>query len=141
MLCADTSFLFALYCRDVHTAKAVAQMEQSGSPLLLSPFNEFELANALRLAEFRRLLPAGEAAHRIEAVEEDQAAGRWRLTEVPLSEILAEAGRLSAAHTPGGGHRAYDILHVAHARLARARQFLTFDAKQRALAKAAGLRV
>jgi len=140
MPCADTSFLFSLYHRDTHTDEANERLEAAARPLLLSPLNEFELANAFRLAEFRGLLPAGETDRRLEALAEDHAAGRWRYSDIPLKDILAEAARFSAAHTPTGGHRAFDILHVAHARLVGARMFLSFDANQLRLAKAVGLR-
>ena len=140
MLCADTSFLFSLYRNDAHTSEANARLAKAAQPLLLSPLNEYELVHALRFAEFRGLLPQGEAARRLDAVAEDQAAGRWRHSEVPLSDIVAEAARLSVVHTVAGGHRAFDILHVAHARLARPKLFLSFDSNQLWLAKAAGLR-
>jgi len=140
MFCADTSFLFSLYGHDAHTGEALALLEKSGQPLLLSALNEFELGNALRFAEWRGLLPAGSAEQRLEALAEDHAAGRWRLGEIILSDIVAEAARLSAIHTVLGGHRSFDILHVAHARLAGPKRFLSFDANQLRLAKAVGLR-
>lgn len=140
MLCADTSFLFSLYGHDAHTGEPLALLAKSGQPLLLSLLNEFELGNALRFAEWRGLLPVGSAAQHLEALAEDHAAGRWRMSEIPLAEIVAEAGRLSATHTVAGGHRSFDILHVAHARLAAPKRFLSFDANQLRLAKAIGLR-
>ncbi len=140
MLCADTSFLFSLYGHDSHTGKARALLAKTGQPLLLSLLNEFELANALRFAEWRGLLPAGSAAQRLEALDEDQAAGLWQRSDIALNVIVAEADRLSASHTAAGGHRSFDILHIAHARLAAPKLFLSFDANQLRLAKAAGLR-
>ena len=140
MLCADTSFLFSLYRRDGHTEAAHARLAKSAQPLLLSALNEYELGNALRFAEFRGLLPAGEALRRLEAFHEDHTAGRWRHSDIALKEIVAEASRLSVAHTVAGGHRSFDILHVAHARLAAPKQFLSFDANQLRIAKASGLR-
>ena len=140
MPCADTSFLFSLYHRDAHTARALARLAEAGQPLLLSALNEFELGNAFRLAEFRGLLPAGETERRLTGLAEDYAAGHWRYSDVPLKEILAEGVHLSAAHTAKSGHRGFDILHVAHARLAKPKVFLSFDANQLRLAKAAGLR-
>lgn len=140
MFCADTSFFFSLYGHDTHTAGALALLEKSGQPLLLSPLNEYELGNALRFAEWRGLLPPGDAALRLKALADDQAAGRCRLSEVPLQEIVSEAGRLSLMHTVAGGHRAFDILHVAHARLVAPKRFVSFDANQLRLAKAVGLR-
>jgi predicted nucleic acid-binding protein len=140
MPCADTSFLFSLYHRDAHTGESIARLGRAAQPLALSALNEYELFNAFRLAEFRGLLPTGEAARRLDAFREDQAAGRWHHSDVALKDILAEAARLSLAHTASGGHRAFDILHVAHASLAKPKLFLSFDAKQLALAKAVGLR-
>lgn len=140
MFCADTSFLFSLYLRDIHSEAAQARLAEAGQTLVLSTLNEYELGNALRLAEFRGLLPAGNTEQCLEALAKDQPLGRWRPSEIPFHDIIAEAGRLSAMHTATGGHRAFDILHVAHARLAKPKLFLSFDANQLRLAKAAGLR-
>ena len=51
------------------------------------------------------------------------------------------AETLSAKHTGGRGHRIVDILHVATALHLGKAEFLTFDANQRRLAAAEGLRV
>lgn len=42
-------------------------------------------------------------------------------------------------HTLTGGHRGFDILHVASALIVKANRFLTFDENQKKLAKAEGL--
>jgi predicted nucleic acid-binding protein len=141
MLCSDTSFLFSLYRKDAHTAAAVAYLSAAAEPLLLSGLNEYEFGNALRFAEFRGLLTAGEAARRLKAFVEDRQAGRWQYSRIPLEDILAEASEISGRYTVTGGHRALDILHVAHARLAAPKRFLSFDDNQRKLAKTAGLAV
>ena len=52
---------------------------------------------------------------------------------------MIEAKLLSEARTEAGGHRAFDILQVAAAAQLSAALFLTFDANQGALARAAGL--
>lgn len=140
MLGTDTSFLFPLYRRDIHSETAQARLAKLGQPLLLSALNLFELGNALRLAEFRGLLPAGHAGNCLDALAKDQSSGLWRQSEIPIDDIVAEADRLSASHTLTGGHRAFDILHVAHARLAKVKLFLSFDSNQLRLAKKAGLR-
>ena len=46
---------------------------------------------------------------------------------------------VSATHTLKGGHRPFDILHVAHARPVFPKRFLRFDANQLRLAKSVGL--
>ena len=56
-----------------------------------------------------------------------------------LTDVLAEARRLSAAHTLTDGHRGFDILHVAGALVIRATHFLTFDTNQTKLAESEGL--
>ncbi len=141
MLCADTSFLFSLYGHDTHTEEALALLAKTAQPLLLSALNTYELSNALRFAEYCGLFPTGTAAEQLEAFSEDHAAGRWRLSDISLPDIVTEAGRLSASHTLTGGHRSFDILHVSHARLAAPKRFLSFDQNQLRLAKAAGLRL
>lgn len=139
MVCADTSFLFSLYGHDAHTPKALRRLQDLGAVLWLSPLNEFELANALRFAEGRGVLPAPSAEAGLKALAEDRANGIWRTSDIALPDIVAEAFRLSASHTLKGGHRSFDILHVAHARLAQPEAFLSFDANQLRLAKKAGL--
>lgn len=139
VVCADTSFLFSLYGNDVNTPAALAAMARLRFPLSLSAFNGFELENALRFAEFRGTLAAGKAAAYLADYEADRAAGKLVFPACDLAAVLAEACRLSAAHTLTGGHRSFDVLHVAAARVLGAGEFLSFDANQRALAGAEGL--
>jgi predicted nucleic acid-binding protein len=68
-------------------------------------------------------------------------AGYLQLAPCDFSVIVEEARRLSDRHTLAGGHRSFDILHVATARVVKATAFLTFDANQRKLAGAVGLTV
>jgi hypothetical protein len=53
--------------------------------------------------------------------------------------IYAEARRLSARWSATLGTRSLDILQVASAIVLKADSFLTFDSRQKKLAKAAGL--
>lgn len=141
MLAADTSFLFSLYRRDAHTETAHAFLATTSLPLALSALNVYEFGNALRFAESRELLAVGEAARRLQAFEEDRDAGRWHHSGIALEEIVGEAQVISKKHTVKRGHRAFDILHVAHARLLGPEVFLSFDSNQLALARAVGLKV
>jgi predicted nucleic acid-binding protein len=136
---ADTSFLFALYGQDVHTAAARVRAAGFRSPLSLTILQRYELGNAVRFAAFRGAVQMKDAASILTAFESDLKAGFLIMAHCDLDEMLAEAQRLSASHTPEGGHRSFDILHVASARVLKAGEFLTFDANQRRLAKAAGL--
>ena len=139
--CTDTSFLYSLYGNDAHTARAMAWLRANQAVLSLTMLNEYELENALRFAEFRGALRPGGAALFRAQFEADRLAGRLQVRICNLAEVVAEAQRLSATHTVTGGHRGFDILHVAAALHMKADRFLTFDGNQRKLAGAEGLRV
>ena len=141
VISADTSFLFSLYGNDVNTPPAVAWCARHNQVICISAFNRFELINALRFAERRKSLKSGEAARHQQLFSNALVGGRLMEKVCNLAEVLAEASRLSAAHTLTGGHRGFDILHVAAARILGATHFLTFDANQKRLAENAGLKV
>jgi predicted nucleic acid-binding protein len=141
VICADTSFLFSFYGNDAHTPRAVAWMRSQRSALTITSLNEYELGNALRLSEFRKVIEPGEAARFLAEFEADRASGRLHLQVCNLAEVVDEGKRLSATHTIAGGHRGFDVLHVASALVVGARQFLTFDGNQKTLAEAEGLAV
>jgi len=131
----------ALYGYDSHTAKAEACAQKLLQPLSLSVLNEFELENALRLASWRKLFPSAEIDQFQADFDADRNIGRIVIFPCNLADILSRARRLSTAHTLKGGYRPFDILHVAAALECKAGQFLTFDANQRKLAQAEGLKV
>jgi len=140
-VCCDTSFLMALYGNDSHSAKALSCAQKLLQPLSLSIFNEFELENALRHASWRKLFPPAEIDQFEVEFDADLKIGRVVIVPCNLANVLSMARQLSAAHTLTGGHRAFDILHVAAALECKAGEFLTFDANQRKLAQAEGLKV
>jgi predicted nucleic acid-binding protein len=139
MVCCDTSFLFSLYGRDVHTPRALALVARLGEPIAVTSLNEFELRNAVRFAVFRRALPSRAAGEILGAFDADLNAGRLEARPADLESVVVEANRLSQARTEEGGHRAFDILQVVAAAQLSAALFLTFDANQGALARFAGL--
>jgi len=139
VIACDTSFLFALYGNDVHSAKAVEWVMQNPSALHLNSLIEFEFGNALRFSEFRNLLPPGTAIRYWAGFEAAIAQGRLTVVTSNLADVVDEAKRLSATRTLTGGHRGFDILHVASALTMKATHFLTFDGHQKKLAEAEGL--
>ena len=60
---------------------------------------------------------------------------------LPWSEAMSAAERIGGAHTMMLGVRGMDLLNVAAAVATKSRVFLTFDARRRAIAQAAGLKV
>lgn len=141
MICCDTSFLFSVYGNDTNSGRALDYLQNEGAPLAVSVFNGFELANAFRLAEFRGLIEGGNGERFIDQYRQDIAEGR--IVEYPcnLAEVLKRARELSASHTLTGGHRGFDILHVAAALEMGADMFLTFDRNQSLLATAEKLNI
>ena len=141
VICCDTSFLFSLYGRDDHSAAAGDLVSRLQQPITLTSLHEFEFENALRLAVWRKLLDEETASLRITSFHDDLERGLLTPAAENLRAMLAEARRISAARTLTGGYRSFDILLIAAAVNLRADLFLTFDARQRALAEAEGLRV
>lgn len=139
VICADTSFLFSLYGNDSKTSDAVKWSADSSSVIWITSLNHFELINALRFAECRRSIGIGHSDRFAADFMTDLRGGRLVERFCDLAEILSEASRLSLAHTLTGGHRGFDILHVAAARIMEATHFLTLDANQKKLAENEGL--
>lgn len=123
------------------TPRALAWVRERGSAVSIRDLADCELANALRFAEFSKRLRPRQAAIFRAQYEADRDSGRVRVEVCNLASVVNEAKRLSATHTLSGGHRGFDILHVAGALKLRASQFLTFDGNQKNLAEAEGLAV
>ena len=139
VICADTSFLFALYGNDSHSPAATEWIGLSTEPIRISAFNDFELRNAFRFSEFSKRILAGASQIHLALFESAVAMGRLIPSHSNPATILIEAFRLSQAHTLTGGHRGFDILHVAAAKVVGATHFLTFDGNQKKLAAKVGL--
>ncbi|MFO1450350.1 MAG: PIN domain-containing protein [Opitutaceae bacterium] len=137
----DTSFLFSLFGGDAHTAAARAWAMQTKQPIAITALNRYELGNAIRFAAFRKVISQQDALASLAAFEADLKNGVLQSVSPDLAEIIKEATRLSESHTVAGGHRSFDILHVAAARVLKATLFLSFDANQRKLAGTAKLTV
>jgi predicted nucleic acid-binding protein len=116
-------------------------MKSQRKALAITSLNEYELGNALRFAEFRKVISPGEAALYWADFEADRAGGRLQVHVCNLADVMHEAKRLSSKYTLKGGHRGFDILHVASALVLKADRFLTFDSNQKKLAQAEGLMV
>ena len=138
---ADTSFLFSLYGHDANSAQARPMGNALKVPLAFTSLQRHELRNAFRLAVFRKAITLERCEAVLAEVEADTKTGVLLETPVAWAEVYAEAEALSAAHTKSLGTRGFDVLHVAVAIALGVRDFLTFDARQKALAVKAGLKV
>ena len=139
VIACDTSFLFSLYGSDAYSAMAVAWSAKNKRALYLNSLTHFELGNALRFSEFRKVIRPEAAAQYWATFEAAIAQGRLIVATSNLADVVDEAKRISSVRTRVGGHRGFDILHVASALKMGATQFLTFDGNQKMLAESEGL--
>ena len=143
MIYADPSFLFSLYVWDQNTDLASdVYSKDRRRPLVFTPWQRFELRNAVRLAVYRlnraKLEVPFQMGNVFKRVDQDLTAGRLKHVEPDWHEALQLAEQLSAEHTQSTGAASVDVWHIAAAILLRAEVFWTFDAEQLNLAKATG---
>lgn len=141
MICADTSFLLSLAGNDSNSASTVAHAKTLGGPIVITALIRLEFENAVALLRFRGAMPEVEAVTATAALAADEAAGRIIEAMCDWPGAMTEAVRISRARTRQEGHRLLDILHVAAALKMGAKEFLSFDQRQRELATAEGLTV
>lgn len=138
---ADTSFLARIYTPHADSTKALAWMQRATEALPFTPLHRHELRNAVRLRVFRKEITGEQRKEAFRMIEADLADQILVHTTIPWTDAFRQAERLAAAHTERLGVRSFDLLHVGLAITLGATEFLTFDARQAILAKAAGLKV
>jgi predicted nucleic acid-binding protein len=138
---ADTSFLVSLYAQDANSAEARDLVSGLTTPFAFTPLHAHEARNAVRLAVFRKEINAEQCTAVLTAMETDEQTGVLSKLAVSWAEVFDQAEAMSAMHTAALGTRAMDVLHVAAATVLAAKEFLTFDDRQKALAVQAGLKV
>jgi hypothetical protein len=137
----DTGILVKLYCAEVNTPEAVKLVELFSPPIAFTHWHEIELKNALRLKLFRKEMTAGELEKGLDNLYSDLASGLLQKASSDFTAVFRTANTLSENHSTSLGCRTLDILHVAAAVVIGAKTFVTFDARQAALATKAGLKV
>jgi predicted nucleic acid-binding protein len=137
----DTSFLVPLYVSEERSRHAENICANLAEPLRFTPFHRLELRSALRGRVFRGSLDNPNLQAALRRNEDHLLDGFLEHTPLVWPELLREAERIGAAHLAETGARSGDLLHVASAVILGAREFLTFDERQAALAKRAGLKV
>jgi predicted nucleic acid-binding protein len=136
---ADSSVLVALYIWDSHSL-AAKEMVKSDLRVCFTPLHLAECCHAIAQQVFQgRILP-DQAEVAYEDLQRDLSAGVWVETAIPESAFVlcAELGR---RYGPKIAIRTLDTLHVACALELKADRFLTFDDRQKKLAKTQGLKL
>jgi hypothetical protein len=116
-------------------------MARQTLPLPFTWLHQLEFRNALRLRVFRGEITSAQRDASLNAILADLATGVLDRVAPPAGDLATEAERLSALYSETLGTRTLDILHVADALVLGLPDFLSFDLRQSALARAAGLRV
>ena len=115
-------------------------------PLFVTKLLEFEFKQAIRLQVWlhdqdkRKGYPASEASAMLTKWDIDIATRAVQIIPADHDAVLRMAEHLSQTHTMLGGNRTLDIMHVATAKHLSAKEFLTFDGRQKKLAKTVGLK-
>lgn len=141
----DTSFLCALYRTQDNSVRALEYRAGMDGPLHVSRPLLWEFRQSVRFQAFRHSknrnvgYPLHEAEKMIADCNDDIRDGLVVVAEADLTAVLINGERISKARTFAGGHRSFDLLHVATALELGAKEFLSFDANQIALATAEGL--
>lgn len=138
---ADSSFIISLLRIDANHEAAMRYMARSDETLAFNPLQRVELRNALRNAQALGQLTESERRLAFRQIEQDLQAGLLIHTPVKWSDVFRLADELSDKHAARDGQRTIDLLHVALAIECGAKTFLSFDQRQRQLAKAASLTV
>jgi predicted nucleic acid-binding protein len=140
-LYADTSLLISYYITDSKSASAQAILHAQTDPLPFTGLHRLEMRNALALGVFRRILTPAQVSTAWSDVEGDLRGGRFAPLPVNWSPVYRAAAQWAALHSPAIGCRSLDVLHVALAKKLNAREFFTFDTRQKSLALALGMSV
>jgi predicted nucleic acid-binding protein len=138
---ADSSFLLSLLRVDSNHEAAMRYMAECGETLAFNPLHRVELRNALRNAQAFGQITENERRLAFRQIEQDLQAGLLIYTRVSWTDVFRLADELSNKHSGKEGQRTIDLLHVALAVECGAKIFLSFDRRQRGLAKAANLTV
>jgi predicted nucleic acid-binding protein len=143
----DTSFFCSLYREQVHSERADAYRVTMTEPLHFTRLLEFEFLQAIELqvwlhaTDRKKGYARRKADQMLEDWETDIASGLNKVVPYDSDAVFRLAGSYSKNRTTQGGHRSLDILHVATAIHLGAKEFLTFDERQRMLAHHAGLKI
>lgn len=137
----DSSVLLKTYVEEPNSHEADALVEESGTPILYTHLQVIEVATAIRLKRFRKEITEAQEKAALVALESDIVSGRMQRPDCELSAIFHQAAKLSAKYAAQIGVRTMDILHVAAALKTDCTTLVSFDKRQRKLAKSVGLKL
>jgi predicted nucleic acid-binding protein len=138
---ADTGFVVSLYKAETTSASAAGVMGRLQAPVWLSQLGELELRNAFHLAVFRGEFDLAAAALKWRLFQDDFQNGVFAVRSIRAAVLFEGAADLADRHSARLGTRSLDLMHVAAALHLKADEFLSFDERQRKVARAEGMQV
>jgi len=137
----DSGAIVKLYVSEAHSAKVSAHTQTLRHPIFCSHLHDLEIRNGLRLKLFR-----GESSRKavnaaLLLMDEDLKSGVLVRPNLNWLDTFRRAENLSKDLFSTMGVRSLDLLHVASALVLQTEKFLTFDERQRAVAKKTGLQI
>jgi predicted nucleic acid-binding protein len=137
----DPSALARLYIHQTGSRELSEWRRRHRGPLPVTHHGRTEIVNAISLAAFRGAISGQKAEAAQALLDTDFTAGHLEQVDLLWRGALNRAADLSRIHTPTLGTRSLDVLHVACAMELKLHHFVTFDDRQRRLAKVVGLRI
>jgi len=139
---ADTSWWLAYKSRrDANHEAAITLFDKyPESKVVWTPWQRVEVFNSFRQLERAGAIDPGDARNQVRLLEQEIRLGQWPHVEFDWRDAVRTASELSAEHGFSVPIRGMDLFHVAIAIELGADALLTFDADQKALAEAAGVR-
>jgi hypothetical protein len=138
---ADTSFLVSLYVPDGNSAIAQSTAVRAAIHFPFTALHALETRNAIELNAFRNHITSAQAAQAWASVLTDIRSGNLVRQRIRWALAFRQPRVQAGVHTKVIGTRSLDILHVICARSVTARDFFSFDRRQRNLASALGFNV
>ena len=139
---ADTGFIASLYLKESTSSAGAGSASKPRQSFCRSrPLAMLELRNAFNRSVQRQRITTAQRDALWQDVEADIASGFLVPTPVASDELHKKARQLSDRHTPTLGTRSLDLLHVAAALVLEAKEFFSFDDRQRKAAASEGLKV
>ncbi|HVP56390.1 MAG TPA: type II toxin-antitoxin system VapC family toxin [Candidatus Eisenbacteria bacterium] len=134
---ADSSLFVALYLPEAHSGEALRRIGE-GKRIWLTPLHRVEWSQAIAQHVFRRIISSEQATKVYSAFEANRKSNMLVEANVP-EEAFERAVQLAREYGPQMGMRTLDTLHIASALELGAKEFWSFDERQKGLAKTVGL--
>lgn len=137
----DTGILLKLYTAEPGSPAVQAFIHERREAIRISDLHHAECVSALRLKLFRGECTPAQSRKALASIAGDLRTGTLRLVAVEWGAAWNLCRESSETHAAETGVRTLDALHVACAIVLKAREFVSSDKRQLALAGKAGMEV